>query len=159
MTQCVVEMPTFARRFRRNLPHKFPEWLCAMVIFGLGVLWLNFPESFDRADMASFTDIMSPQMWITTCLGVGTIRVMSIALNGENPRIGGVLRVLGALAGCALFGAFLGRALASSTTVSASLGIVIYSAFIWTDIRNVMAASADIFNSWRKVTHVAPMVR
>jgi hypothetical protein len=151
-------MPTFARRFRRNLPHKFSEWICAMVILGIGMIWLMFPENFRRPDMLVFLDIMQPKSWTGICIVVGVYRIVSIAFNGEFVVAGGLMRFAGALIGCTVFGAFLGRSWAASDGLL-TLGTVIYAGYIVMDLRNALVSAADAFNGWRKVSYVAPMVR
>lgn len=151
-------MTTFTARFRRNLPNKFSEWICAMVILGCGILWLIFPENFARPDMASFLEIMEPKQWTGICILVGIYRIVAIAFNGEFVLAGGLMRFFGSLAGCTIFGAFLGRALASSEG-TLTIGMVLYAGYIIMDLRNAVRSAADSFNGWRKVSHVAPMVR
>jgi hypothetical protein len=151
-------MPTFAHRFRRNLPNKFEEWICSSVILGIGIIWLVFPENFDRPDMAVFLDIMDPKQWTGICILVGLLRVVAISFNGEFPVTGGLMRFVGALIGCALFGAFFGRAMASSEGLL-TLGTVLYTGYFVMDIRNAVRSAADGFNGWRKVSYVAPVVR
>lgn len=151
-------MPTFARRFRRNLPHKFTEWISALVVLGIGMLWLIFPENFRRPDMLVFLDIMPAKSWTGICLIVGIYRIVSIAFNGEMPLAGGLMRFAGALIGCTLFGAFLGRSLASSEGLL-TIGTALYAGYIAIDLRNAVVSAADAFNGWRKVSYVAPVVR
>lgn len=151
-------MPTFVRRFRRNIPNKFEEWVCSIVILGIGMIWLIFPENFARADMVVFLDIMTPKQWTGICITVGVFRLVAISFNGEFLVAGGIMRFVGALIGCTVFGAFFGRALASSDGVL-TLGTALYTGYFVMDIRNAVRSAADSFNGWRKVSNVAPVVR
>jgi len=152
-------MPTFYRRFRRSLPNKFPEWICALVILCIGVICLLSPESFERPEMAAFVKIMGPRHWTVLFLSVGLWRIVSMAFNGEFPIGAGLMRVAGAIAGCMLYGACVGRSVEASTATSVSWGVALYSAFFVMDIRNAFRSSADAFNAWRKVTNVVPVVQ
>lgn len=151
-------MPTFAKRFRRNLPNKFEEWVCSIVIFAIGMIWLIFPENFARPDMAVFLDIMDPKQWTGICILVGVVRLIAISFNGEFRVAGGLMRLAGSIIGCTIFGAFFGRSLASSEGIL-TLGTALYTGYFIMDIRNAVRSAADSFNGWRKVSHVAPMVR
>jgi len=151
-------MPTRWKRFRRNLPNKFPEWICSLVLLAIGMICLLSPESFQRPEMAAFVKIMGPQQWTALFLSVGLWRVVSMALNGEFPVGAGLMRVAGSVAGCTLYGACVGRSFEASTAASVSWGVALYTAFFVMDIRNAIRSSADTFNAWRKVTNVAPVV-
>lgn len=151
-------MPNFANRFRRNIPNKFEEWVCSLVILGIGMIWLVFPENFYRSDMVVFLDIMAPNQWTGICILVGLFRVVAIAFNGEFRVAGGIMRFVGALIGCTVFGAFFGRSLASSEGIL-TLGVALYTGYFVMDIRNAVRSAADGFNGWRKVSNVAAVVR
>ena len=152
-------MPTFIARFRRTLPSDFVEWVLAIGVLALGILWLVFPASFNRVDMIDFLAIMSPRLWTTSAIIIGLISCVGIAATTEAPLVAGTVRVLANLSRLTLFGAFLGRSITSSQfdMFSASIGIVWYSMFIILDVRNISRSVAITLNAFRKVRRVRPI--
>ncbi len=153
-------MPTFMKRFRRNFPSTFSEWVCSVTIMLIGFLWLIFPASFNRVDMTQFVAVMSPRLWITFTIMLGLLSIVGLTSDSESPKIGGGLRVITGLGRVAMFGAFLGRSFADSEAgVAYSFGIILFAGYIVFDIRNVMRASIDTFNAIRKVSRFVPVGR
>lgn len=152
-------MPNFVARFRRSLPNDFEEWVTAISVLAVGMLWLVFPASFARADMREFLDIMSPRLWTTTAIMIGLISCVAIAATTEAPRVAGTLRVLANLARITLFGAFLGRSYAASQfdQLSASLGLILWAVPLVLDARNMMRNTSATLNAFRKVYRVRPV--
>jgi len=152
-------MPTFIARFRRVLPSNFVEWLLAISVLAIGLLWLLFPNSFTRSDMKEFLDIMSPRYWTTSAIMIGLISCVAIAATTEAPRVAGLLRIVANLARLTLFGAFLGRSVAASQfdQLSASLYVIIWFIPIILDGKNIMVNSSNTFNIFRKVYRVRPI--
>lgn len=151
-------MTTFINRFRRNLPTNFEEWVCSILVLAIGILWLVFPASFARDDMRAFLEIASPRIWTTTMIIVGLLSCIGMAAHTEAPRIAGLIRSVMNLVRLVIFGAFLGRSFASSDWTSVSLGIVLWSAFILLDGRNIFFRSwPETFNDFRKVRPVVPV--
>lgn len=151
-------MPNFIARFRRTLPTNFEEWLVSISVLALGMLWLVFPASFARADMAEFLDIMSPRNWTATAIMIGLISCVTIAATTEAPRLAGSLRILANLARLTLFGAFIGRSWAASEfdQFSASLGLVLWTIPFILDARAIMRNTSVTLNAFRKVYRVRP---
>jgi FtsH-binding integral membrane protein len=145
-------MPTFLKRFRRNLPSNFEEWLTSIMVLAIGMLWLVFPASFVRDDMRVFLEIASPRIWTTTMIMVGLLSCVGMAAITEAPRVAGLLRSIMNIVRVGIFGAFLGRSFASSDWQSVSLGVVLWSAFILLDGRNIFFRSwPETYNAFRKV--------
>lgn len=156
-------MPTFLKRFRRNLPSNFEEWVCSVMVLAIGILWLVFPASFLRVDMQVFLEMASPRIWTTTMIMVGLLSCVGMAAYTEAPRLAGLVRSSMNLVRIGIFGAFLGRSFAASDWQSVSLGVVLWSAIIIIDGRNIFFRSwPETFNAFRKVrpiVSVTSMVR
>lgn len=152
-------MPTFIARFRRNLPSDFVEWVLSIGVLALGIMWLTFPASFNRADMVDFLEIMSPRLWTTSAIMIGLISCVCIAATTEAPRLAGTVRVVANLARLVFFGAFLGRSIATSEfeLASASIGIIIWLMFIVLDVRGIARSVSNTLNAFRKVYRVRPV--
>lgn len=58
------------------------EWMLALIIAGLGVVYTLSPGLFDRPYFASMRGMMPQQWWALLCLFVGGMRLMFLFING-----------------------------------------------------------------------------
>lgn len=71
------------------------EWMLALIIAGLGVVYTLSPGLFDRRYFATMRGMMPQQWWALLCLLIGITRLMFLFINGAF-RASPPIRCLGA---------------------------------------------------------------
>lgn len=128
---------------------RLAEWINALVIFLMGMTMWVFPESFNRGpSLALFA--ANADFWTMACLGVGVIRLMALYINGHWGGGTPLIRMLGSIAGAAMFGAFIGNFIGTSTSTSVSWAIAVYSGMLLGELFSGYFSAIDVFNAKKK---------
>jgi len=125
--------------------YRASEWQAAIAIFGMGVWTVLWPGAFADGRFAAVDNLIAVPVLTWLLMILGGMRMTALYINGRVPFVGPVIRMLGALAGAALFSQ-LGYALwlnHLSTEVAASPGIVIYSSLAGSELYSAYRAAGD----------------
>lgn len=126
--------------------YRASEWHTAIAIFGMGLWTVVWPRAFADGRFAAVDNLFAATTftWMLLLLGAG--RMAALYINSNLPYGGPILRMLGALAGAALFSQ-LGFALwlnhLFAPQVSASPGIVIYATLAASELFSAYRAAGD----------------
>lgn len=135
-----MNIPGFRCRYRAS------EWTAAIAICGMGIWTLIWPRAFADGRFAAVDNLIAVPTLTWVLMMVGAMRVTALYINGRVPFVGPVLRMLGALAGAALFSQ-LGYALWLNhllvPDMSASPGIVIYGSLAGSELYSAYRAAGD----------------
>lgn len=126
----------FKDRFRERLP----EWISSIALMFWGVILLGeAPELWDREYFSVLSHIATQKIWSFACILVGTIRVISLAINGAW-RPTAHLRALGAGLGAILWAAILVSYMGLPWNPPS---MSLYAAMIFTDVVALWFAAGD----------------
>ncbi len=130
------------------------EWLCASILFAMGVHLLAFPSTFYRPTMAAIS-FMSYNAWVAIFLVSGLSRMVALWINGHWPEGTPQIRLIGALFGTAIFGmlagAFATVSAESQLTInpSPSLAVTVYLVLMVGEIVSCGFAISDFIHARR----------
>lgn len=131
------------------------EWLCASILFAMGLHLLAFPSTFYRPSMTAMGSILSYNAWVMILLVSGVSRMVALWINGRWPEGTPQIRLLGAFFGTAIFGvmagAFASASAESQITInpSPSLAVTVYLVLMCGEIVSCGFAISDFIHARR----------
>jgi len=144
-----------ARMIIRIRRLRLMEWLCASILFAMGVHLLAFPSTFYRPTMAALASILSYNAWVALFTLSGLARMVALWINGHWPEGTPQIRLVGAFLGTAIFGmmagAFATVSSESQTTInpSPSLAVTVYLVLMGGEIVSCGFAISDFIHARR----------
>ncbi len=137
----------------RGITEHFParrfEWICAGIIFGVGLRLLDPAESFSQPSFSELARWAGEGIWGVIMLVVGAARLIVLAYNGAW-RPSPEMRAAFAGAGGLLFLSFAWGIEASGTV---SPGAIVYLILALGELSNVWTAAVDARTPYRERPH------
>lgn len=127
------------QRIRHSFHHRLSEWMLGSILMGMGFLFSLPQVSMGSEILMDMKHTMSEEAWATTCILLGTVRMIVLVINGawaKQSHARAVLGVLHLLVWTQISIVFINFAVPSP-------GDIIFPVFLIAEIFIVLRAAAE----------------
>ena len=136
-------------RFREKIPLRIAEWLGAIMMVGIGLYLVIWPDAFSRAGLAGFSAIAPVGIWVGASLILGAARVGALVLNGHKPEVSAPIRCFVAMMGVGLFSSIAAGYSMATNEHGPPMAMLFALTFMASDLFNSARAGMDTYQAIR----------